>query len=350
MKKLLLLTLFAINAIFLTGCNHLHAPDMEMIDLDRLNQDEFSHVRPDVTLIFAEVNPVDTIVGQLSLTFANKVAYLSQGTIRINVQASGVLGSEGDVLNSMLGGGGVIDMARISAFALTPFGGEKSSLLSVPYAFGSRDHFWNFVDSDLAQSFLMEPHYNGSGVRGLFYGEEGFRHFFTVNPITSMEDLSGMRLRVSTDPMMVGMVENLGAQATAISFGELYSALATGVVDGAEQPIVNYRSNAFPEVAPYLILNGHTLGAVQVIVSDEAWERLTTDQQQILIEAGKYASARNREMSELMEQEVLELLREEGVTVIDVDDIAPWREAVMPTIKSATDHMWDLFNQILELE
>ena len=107
-----------------------------------------------------------------------------------------------------------------------------------------------------------------------------------------------MKLRVSNDPVMNGLVEGLGASPTVVSFGELYSALQTGVVDGAEQPIANYKSNAFPEVAPYLILDGHTLGAVQVIITDEAWDKLTPEQQDILVEAGKYASQLNREMSE----------------------------------------------------
>ena len=106
----------------------------------------------------------------------------------------------------MLGGGGTIDMSRISAFALTSYGGEKSSLLSVPFTFVSRDHFWNFANSDLAPEFLLEPHENGSGVRGLFYGEEGFRHFFTKDTVNGIEDLKGMKLRVSNDPIMNGMV------------------------------------------------------------------------------------------------------------------------------------------------
>ena len=130
----------------------------------------------------------------------------------------------------MLGGGGTIDMARISAFALTSYGGEKSSLLSVPFTFVNRDHFWNFATSDLAQEFLLEPHENGSGIRGLFYGEEGFRHFFTVKPVSGMEDLAGMKIRVSNDPIMTGMVEALGANPTVVAMGELYSALQTGVV------------------------------------------------------------------------------------------------------------------------
>ncbi|NLB20433.1 MAG: TRAP transporter substrate-binding protein, partial [Clostridium sp.] len=226
---------------------------------------------PEITLVYAEVNPLDTIVGKTDTAFKEKVEELSGGKIKIDLQASGVLGSENDVLDSILGGGGTIDMSRISAFALTSYGGEKSKLLSIPYTFVSRDHFWNFATSDLAPDFLLEPQQNGSGVRGLFYGEEGFRHFFTVKPVNTIDDLKGMKLRVSNDPVMNGMVEGLGASPTVISFGELYSALQSGVVDGAEQPIANYKSNAFPEVSPNLILDGHTLGAIQVIISDAAW-------------------------------------------------------------------------------
>ena len=98
-----------------------------------------------------------------------------------------MLGSENDVLDTMLGGGGTIDISRISAFALTSYGGEKSSLLSIPYTFAGREHFWNFADSDLAQEFLLEPQENGAGVRGLFYGEEGFGHFFTVKEVKGLK-------------------------------------------------------------------------------------------------------------------------------------------------------------------
>ena len=129
---------------------------------------------------------------------------------------------------------------------LHPMAGEKSKLLSIPYTFVNREHFWNFATSDLAPDFLLEPFENGTGVRGLFYGEEGFRHFFTVDPVNSIEDLAGMKLRVSNDPVMNGMVNGLGASPTVVSFGELYSALQTGVVDGAEQPIANYKSKCIP--------------------------------------------------------------------------------------------------------
>ena len=167
---------------------------------------------PEITLVMAEVNPLDTIVGQTDSKFKETVEELSGGKIKIDLQASGVLGSENDVLDTMLGGGGTIDISRISAFALTSYGAEKSELLSIPYTFANRDHFWKFADSDLAPEFLMEPHDNGLGVRGLFYGEEGFRHFFTVKEVKGLDDLKGMKLRVSNDPIMNGMVEGL-AQA-----------------------------------------------------------------------------------------------------------------------------------------
>lgn len=305
---------------------------------------------PAVTLIYAEVNPLDTIVGQTDSFFKEKVEELSGGSITIDLQASGVLGPENDVLDTMLGGGGTIDMSRISAFALTSYGGEKSMLLSIPYTFVDRNHFWNFATSDLAPDFLLEPHENGTGVRGLFYGEEGFRHFFTKNPVNGLEDLKGMKLRVSNDPIMNGMVEGLGASPTVVAFGELYSALQTGVVDGAEQPIANYKSNAFPEVANNLILDGHTLGAIQVIITDEAWEGLTENQQNAMMEAAKLASEYNRQISEEAENKVLAELKEEGCNVVEVTDKAPWQEACKKVVEDNTSQYAELYQQIVDMQ
>lgn len=304
---------------------------------------------PAVTFVMAEVNPLDTIVGQMDSKFKEEVERLSGGSITIDLQASGVLGSENDVLDTMLGGGGTIDISRISAFALTPYGGQKSMLLSIPFTFKNRDHFWAFVDSDLAEEFLLEPSENGSGVRGLFYGEEGFRHFFTKNEIKGMSDLAGMKLRVSNDPIMNGMVEGLGASPTVVAFGELYSALQTGVVDGAEQPIANYKSNAFPEVAPYMILDGHTLGAVQVVITDDAWNKMTENQQAAMMEAGQIASQFCRQISEEAENKVLDELKADGVTIIDVPDNSEWAEACKKVIEENTSDQAELYQKILDL-
>ncbi len=354
-KKIAAILLSSLLAVSFAGCGLKSpepAPTAPAAQAEPKTPDEPAApaAEPEITLVYAEVNPLDTIVGQTGTAFKEKVEELSGGKIKIDIQASGVLGSENDVLDAMLGGGGTIDMSRISAFALTSYGGEKSKLLSIPYTFVSREHFWNFATSDLAPEFLLEPYENGSGVRGLFYGEEGFRHFFTVKPITGIEDLKGMKLRVSNDPVMQGLVQGLGASPTVVAFGELYSALQTGVVDGAEQPIANYKSNAFPEVAPNIILDGHTLGAIQVVITDEAWEKLTEEQQNILIEAGKHASEFNRTISEEAENKVLEQLKAEGVNVIEVDDITPWQEAVKDVIATATANSAELYQQIVNMK
>ena len=304
---------------------------------------------PAVTLVYAEVNPLDTIVGQTATAFKEKVEELSGGSITIDLQASGVLGSENDVLDNILAGGDTIDLSRISAFALTSYGCQKSMLLSLPYTFVSREHWWNFANSDLAPDFLNEPQELGLPVRGIFYGEEGFRHFFTVDPVAGIADLAGMKLRVSNDPVMNGLVEGLGATPTVVSFNELYSALQTGVVDGAEQPIANYASNAFPEVANNLILDGHTLGAVQVVITDNAWNKLTANQQACIMEAGKYAQEFNASLSEDEENRVLEKLKAEGCNVVDVPDKTEWQEACAQVITDNTKGLEDLYQQLVDM-
>lgn len=305
---------------------------------------------PQVTFVMAEVNPLDTIVGQTDTAFKEKVEELTGGSVKIDLQASGVLGSENDVLDAMLGGGGTIDISRISAFALTSYGAKKSVLLSIPYTFAGRDHFWNFANSDLAPEFLMEPHDNGLGVRGLFYGEEGFRHFFYTKPVAGLDDMKDMKIRVSNDPIMVGMVEGLGANSTVVSMNELYSALQTGVVDGAEQPIANYKANAFNEVANNLILDGHTLGAIQVVITDDAWDKMTENQQNAMMEAAKYASDFNRQISQEAEDKVLEELKAGGCNVVEVEDITPWQDACKDIIESSTADQKELYQQILDMK
>ena len=304
---------------------------------------------PKVTLVYAEVNPLDTIVGQTASYFKEQVESLSGDSILIDLQASGVLGSENDVLDNILAGGDTIDLSRISAFALTSYGCKKSMLLSLPYTFVTREHWWNFANSDLAPDFLNEPQELGLPVRGIFYGEEGFRHFFTVEPVSGIEDLAGMKLRVSNDPVMNGLVEGLGATPTVVSFNELYSALQTGVVDGAEQPIANYASNAFPEVANNLILDGHTLGAVQVVITDNAWAKLTANQQNVILEAGKAAQEFNAGLSEDEENRVLEELKAEGCNVVDVPDKTAWQEACAQVITDNTAGLEDLYQQLVDM-
>jgi len=270
--------------------------------------------------------------------------------VLIDIQASGVLGSEDQILDNLLGYGTVTDISRISAFALSQYGCTKATLLSLPYVFENREHFWNFATSDLAKEFLNEPQAIGLPLRGLCYGEEGFRHFFFKNPVTDINSLKGLKIRVSSDPVMTGLVSGLGASATTVPFTELYSALQTGVVDAAEQPTANYKSNAFQEVAPYFMMDGHTLGAVQLIITDTAWNKLSAEQQAWVQEAADYASQVCREVSEAKEAETLEALKAEGVTIIEVPDKAPWIEAVKDVVTANINGEDAAYQQILGMK
>jgi len=304
---------------------------------------------PAVTLVYAEVNPLDTtVVGQVAMHFAERVNELTGGTVTIDIQGGGVLGAEGDYCDDMVGGIGTIDMARLSVSTLTGYGVPKSALLCLPFTFTSRDHLWNFAASDLAQEFMDEPEENGLGLRGLFLGEEGFRHIFTNKPVSGLADLQGMKIRVSTDPTMVGMINAFGASATVVAYGELYQSLQSGVVDGAENPVGNYMANSFYEVAPYLMLDGHQLGVIELVITDLAWDKLTEAQQECIKIAAKECQEYNKELSEKIEEDTLEQLGD-SITIVEVDK-AEWIEKCKDVIAEATADYADLYQAIEDLQ
>lgn len=305
---------------------------------------------PQVTLVYADVNPLDSIVGKTALAFKEKVEELSGGSVQIDLQPNGVFGAEGDVLDAMIGQSGTIDITRTAIASMSGYGTSKSNLLTIPYTFTGREHFWKFADSEMGQEILDEPEALGLGIKGLFFGEEGFRHFFANKPLNSIDDLKGMKLRVSTDPVMVSTVEALGANATVVSFTELYSALQTGVVDGAEQPAINYKANAFNEVAPYMILDGHQIGAFEIVITDDAWNNKLTDaQRECVTEASKYASDYCRSISEEAEAKAIEELKAAGCTIVDVEDKSAWQDACKSVMDSASADNAELFQKIVDL-
>ena len=305
------------------------------------------------TLVYAEVNPADTVVGQTATAFKTKLEEVSGGELKVDIQFSGVLGTEAQILDDLAMGGDSVDLMRISAFALSSYGCPKATLLSLPYTFVSGEHFWNFATSDLAQEFLLEPTESDNiPVRGLFYFHEGFRHFFFKKEVTSVADLAGMKIRVSDDPVMNGLVKGLGAIPTVVSFSELYSALQTGVVDAAEQPTTNYKSNAFPEVAPYLWMDGHTLGAAQVIIREDCWQSLSEQEQAWVNEACAYAGEFARGLVDSAEAEVLEGLVADGYHVIEVsaEEKAQLAEMCSDIVTQYTAGYEDLYAQIVAMQ
>ena len=305
----------------------------------------------EVTLTYAEVNPIEgTVVGDVALAFKSKLEELSGGEVVVDIQASGVMGDEKTVLANILGGDTSVDIVRISAFALNQYGAQKSVFLTLPYVFTSEDHYWKFVESDLAKEMLAESKEVGLPFNGLAYGEEGFRHFFSKTEVKTIEDLKGLKIRVSDDPIMTGMISGLGAAFTPVSFGELYSALQTGVVDCAEQPITNYLSNSFQEVAPYLIKDGHTLGTIELIATDAALAKLSEEQQAMVQEAADYAMQVCKESVIAKQEEAEKTLIEKGCTITEVEDKTPWQEATKGVLEANIAGMESIYEAIVALQ
>ena len=329
MKRLLLLSLAAILASITTGCLG-KKPDRE------------------VTLVMAEVNPEGTISAEMDKAFKEKVEELSGGKIKVDLNFGGTLGDEQTIMNLLTKPGSTIHLERISAFNLSAYGCEKSTLLAIPFTFSSKEHFWKFANSELANEFLTESYEKKLGIRGLFFGEEGFRHFFATQPLTGINDFEGRTMRVTADPVMLGVAQGLKAKPVSVGFADLYSALQTGVADGAEQPIANYLANHFHMVAPYMILDGHTLGVTEVIITAEAWDSLSENQQNILIQAGKYAGEVCRKFSQEAEDKARKQLEADGAHFTAVNDITPWQEACSSIITKSAEIAPELYKEILD--
>ena len=301
-----------------------------------------------VTLVMAEMNPEDSVTGKFSAAFKSKVEELSGGLISVDLQYRGILGDESQIMKLIVSPDSSIQLARVSA-SLASYGGKKSKLITVPYTFSSAEHFWKFAHSEIATEILDEPYEMGLGMKGICYGEEGFRNFFAISPLNSMEDMRGMNVRVSSAKTMQDLVRAVGGTPVEVPFTDLYAKMKTGETNAAEQPIANYYSNRFHEVAPYMIMDGHNLGAVQILINSAAWESLSPDQQSILAKAGKFASEECKRFTEEAESDVIAKLTAEGATVVEVKDKRPWQEACREMIEDSSKEFPELYNKILNL-
>lgn len=144
-----------------------------------------------VILVYADVNPIDSVNGKEATFFKEKVEELTNGTVTVDVQASGVLGNESEILDGMVSFSGTVDVARMSCYAFSTYGCNKSALLGLPFTFESEEHFWNFAESDLGAEILAEPAEAGLPVEGLFYLEDGFRSFFFADAVEGLDDMQG---------------------------------------------------------------------------------------------------------------------------------------------------------------
>ncbi len=289
----------------------------------------------EIKLVYAELNPDGHPMGDVAYYFADKVKELSDGKMTIEVYTSGILGSGKENLQSLQSGGGSVDLYRGNTNELSDYNCNKLSLFGMPYTFRDREHLWNVIESEIGIEYLKEPQEAKTNMVGLFYTEEGARHFFTAEPVNKLKDLLGKKLRVPKTEVMSDTVKALGVEPTPIDWGELYNSLQTGVVDGAEQPLAGYYNNKFYEVAPYYILDGHTYSPGIVLVAEKVWNNLSEAQQNVLTEAGLATQAFNKENAARVDRETLVKIREVA-TVTEVADASPWQQATSDVIAKYT--------------
>jgi tripartite ATP-independent transporter DctP family solute receptor len=300
-----------------------------------------------IILRYAELNPDGHIMDECADYFAGLVSQKSGGRITIQVFPAGQLGDEKTVYQGLQIGS--VDLCRGNTNSMVDFGVKKLTLFGLPFIFRDRDHLWKVLNSEIGDEFLKEMEDIKTGMVGLFYLDEGSRNFFTARQyvINNINDYRGRKMRVPTTELMSDTVAALGVQSTPISFGELYSAMQTGVVDGAEQPHSGYFSNKFYEVAPNYILSGHTYSPGIVLASEISWKKLSPEDQALILQAAKETEQWNKSNIEKLDNELLDKIRAAGANIIPVPDKQPYIERTKDVVAKYAKGLENYYQAIL---
>lgn len=283
----------------------------------------------EVTLRLAHTLDQEHTVHKAMVLMAERLAEYSGGTMQIEIYSSGQLGTERELAELLQIGS--LAMTKVSASSLEGFVPEMK-VFSVPYIFDDEDHFWRVLESDLGHQLLLEP--EKVGLRGLGYYDAGSRSFYSTNTrIETPADLRGKKFRVLNSQTSVQMVEALGGAATPIDWGELYTAIQQGVVDGAENNPPSFYLSRHYEISKYYTLDEHTSVPDVLVVSYRVWQDLTPQQQKWLQAAANDSIVYQKEAWHISSEESLALIKAAGVEVI-YPDKAPFRKAVEPFHKS----------------
>ena len=250
----------------------------------------------------------------------------SGGRICVEVFHSAQLGQEKDTIEQTQLG--VIDLNRVS---LGPFNNiiEETKVFSLPYIFSGTDHMHKVVDGEIGDKILGE--FQNHQLVGLAYYDGGSRSFYnSQKPITSIEDIEGMKFRVMQSDVFVDMVDALGGNATPLPYGEVYSSIQTGVIDGAENNWPSYESSGHFEVAGYYTLDQHLIVPEVLVMSQAAWNKLSAEDQALVRQAAKDSVPVMRDLWAEREKASEEKVRAAGVEVITDIDKKPFMDAMDP--------------------
>lgn len=254
---------------------------------------------------------------------ADELVRISKGEMTIAIYPNQQLGSERQTLELLQIGS--VGMTKVSAAVLENFA-PNVKVLSLPYIFTSKEHAHKVMDSVIGRELLTES--QPFLLRGLTFYDAGSRSYYSTDkPIITPADLVGMKIRVQPSVTAMNMVKAMGGAPTPIAWGELYTALQQGVVDGAENNPPSFYYSRHYEVAKYYSLNEHTAVPDVLMVSTHLWERLTEQQQQWLQQAANASAIKQRNLWAIAEQKALNAVQDAGVEII-YPDKQPFAESV----------------------
>ena len=269
----------------------------------------------DGVLKLAHSQPTKHPVHQGIVKMKERLEELSDGTMTIDIYPGSQLGSEVQCIEQLQNGS--LSMTKTSTAALEAFIPEMG-VFGLPYLFRDEEHYWDVLEGEIGQRLLERG--ESKYLRGLCYYDAGSRNFYTKDrPIEKPEDLAKMKIRVMNSATAMDMVEAFGASPTPISFGELYSALAQGTVDGAENNLPSFTSNKHYEVCKHFSLDGHVRIPDLLMISTKSWNGLSEQQQGWLAQAAKESAEFERALWAEETAKARKVAEAEGVTIYEVD-------------------------------
>jgi len=257
--------------------------------------------------------------------FAGLVADRTGGRIDVQIFPAGALGNERDMIEGAQIG--TVDMIVTSSAATGPFVPEMR-ILDIPFLFRDLGHARSVLDSEIGDELLAAM--PATGLVGLAWGDIGFRHMTATQPIDTVASLQGIKLRSQDNPIHLAAYRALGFQPTVVGFNELYAALQTGVVDANEQPLSIHVASRFFEVQSNLTLTGHLMASALFVVSQDTWNGLSAEDQDILRTAARESIPVMRSATDELDAAALTTLRENGMTITETFDNAGFMEALAP--------------------
>lgn len=281
------------------------------------------------TLRFAFQNVIDHPQGQGAKKFADLVSEKSGGRIKVRLFPGGTLGGDVQTVSALQGG--TLDMTVLNSGILAAQA-PNFAMLDFPFLFNNVEEAHAVIDGPVGQKLAAEL--DGKGLVGLGYWDLGFRHLTNSRrPVTKVEDMQGLKVRVIQSPIYLETFSALGANPVPMAFPEVYTGLEQHTIDGQENPFTVIEGNKFYEVQKYLSVTGHIFNPQSLIIGQKSWNRLNDDERALIREAAVEAQQFQRELTASSMGKARAML-EEKLAVNDVSDAEKdrFRERVQPVI------------------